>query len=289
MPDDIATLRLVPLFSKMDDAELSGIRAIMHPRDFAPGQVIIREGEVGDSFHVILQGNVEFLTMDGSGREIMLDEAGPGGFFGEMSMLTGEPRAARVRATDSVATLTLAREPFVDFLMKHPHASIDVLTVIGRRLHRADAMVRSMVSRNVNEVADEKMRGGQLIADWVAQMMGSWTFIIVQSIFLAVWVAINILQACHAIHWDEYPFVFLNLVLAFQASYAGPIIMMSQNRAGEKDRLANEIDHQVNQKAEMEIGLIMRRLDDLERGMHHLHQENCSLLRAALPAPSPTK
>lgn len=285
--NDIATLKLVPLFSTMDDRELSGIRAIMEPCDYAPGQVIIREGEIGDHFHIIAHGGVQFLTMDGGGQEIVLDEAGPGGFFGEMSMLTGEPRSARVRAVDRVTTLTLGRQAFFDFLMTHPHASIDVLTVIGRRLHRADAMVRQMVSRNVNKISDEKMTLGQRIADSVAQMMGSWFFIITQSLFLVFWVAINILQSLHKIHWDAYPFVFLNLVLAFQASYAGPIIMMSQNRSSEKDRLANEVDHLVNQKAEMEIGLIMRRLDDMERGMHHLHQEHCALLRAAVAPKTP--
>ena len=296
--DDVAKLKQVPLFSTMDDQELTGIRAIMEVNRFAPGQTIFREGELGTHFHVITDGNVEFTTNDASGAELVLDGAGPGGFFGEMSMITGEPRSARVKAVNAVTTLALDREEFLKFLMTHPHASIDVLTVIGRRLYRTDALLRKTVSKNVNEVVDERMTFGQRLADTGASIMGSWKFILWQSGLLAMWVIWNTIAGNHNAAlkkqrelqptavvghdwflWDEYPFIFLNLALSFQAAYAAPIIMMSQNRSSDKDRLAAEIDHRVNMKSEVEIGLIMRRLDDLERGMHHLHQEQCTLIR----------
>ena len=66
-------------------------------------------------------------------------------------------------------------------------------------------------------------------------------------------------------HWDPYPFILLNLTLSFQAAYAAPFIMMSQNRQASKDRIAAEIDHQVNAKAELEVGLLLKRIDDLEQ------------------------
>src|SRR5206468_7656489 len=106
---EIIELKKIPLFSTMDEQEIGAVRAIMAEEEFAPGQVILREGDAGDNFHVILEGNVEFLTQDASGQELVLDDAGPGGFFGELSMLTGEPRSARVRAVARVRTLVLAR------------------------------------------------------------------------------------------------------------------------------------------------------------------------------------
>src|SRR5258705_286297 len=105
--NDIDKLKQVPLFSTMDDQEIAGIRAIMDENTFAPGQVILREGEPGDNFHVILEGDVQFLTQDAGGGELVLDEATAGGFFGELSMLTGDPRSARVRAVAVVKTLSL--------------------------------------------------------------------------------------------------------------------------------------------------------------------------------------
>ena len=118
---------------------------------------------------------------------------------------------------------------------------------------------------------------GQRIADIVASNMGSWRFIIIQSCILVVWIALNI--TAYVERWDPYPFILLNLALSFQAAYAAPFIMMSQNRQSDKDRLAAEIDHQVNSKAELEVGLLLRRLDDLERQMHVNHREHQALLR----------
>ena len=284
---DIEDMKKVPLFANMDDQELAGVRAIMDENTFSPGQVIIREGEPGDNFYVIVNGEVQFLTQDAEGSEIVLDEAGAGGFFGELSMLTGEARSARVRAVTIVNTLALDRQEFHDFLMQHPHAAIDVLTVLGKRLHRTDELLRKSVSKNINKIEDDRMTFGQRLSDGFAAMMGSWRFIIWQSGILVIWVTWNAIAGIHNQNhpdhkwflWDEYPFIFLNLALSFQAAYAAPIIMMSQNRSASKDRLAAEIDHDVNTKAELEVNLIMRRLDDLERSIQYNHQEACSAIR----------
>ncbi len=102
---------------------------------------------------------------------------------------------------------------------------------------------------------------GQKIADRVAATMGSWRFIIIQSCILLVWVALNVTML--VAHWDPYPFILLNLALSFQAAYAAPFIMMSQNRQQEIDRQAAEGDHQVNLKAELEIELLHQKIDAL--------------------------
>ena len=260
--DHIAALRQVPLFSFMDDQEIAGIRAIMDTHTFRPNEVITQRGEHGDYFFVVVQGHVQFSMLDASGNELVVDEVGPGGFFGELSMLTGEPRSTRVQAMDTVTTVALDRAEFFSFLEAHPPAAIDVLKTLGQRLRHTDALLRQSVSRNVNVIADERLTFGQRVADGFATMMGSWPFIIIQSIILITWVTLNIMAWVR--HWDPYPFILLNLVLSFQAAYAAPIIMMSQNRQADKDRLAADIDHQINTKAELEIGLVLRRLENLE-------------------------
>lgn len=286
--DEIAALKAIPLFGGMDELELAGLRGIMGAETFAPGQTIIHEGDEGRRFYVILSGIVQYITSDANAQELVLDEEGSGGFFGELSMLTGEKRLIRVRAKDApVQTLSLDREQFHEFLMKHPHAGIDVLTALSHRLYRTDKLLRQSVTRSVNEEFEERLTFGQRIADGFANMMGSWGFIIIQSGILAIWVAWNAIAGVHnANHpeakwflWDEYPFIFLNLALSFQAAYAAPIIMMSQNRSAFKDRVSADIDHQVNVKAEMKTGLIMNRLDDIERSMHFLHAEQLRHMR----------
>src|SRR5205085_6706650 len=101
------------------------------------------------------------------------------------------------RAVDHVKTLALDRQEFMDFLMSHPHASIDVLTVISRRLYRSDMLLRQSVSKNVNELAEGQKTFGQRLSDGFASLMGSWRFIIWQSALLSVWVAYNGVATYH--------------------------------------------------------------------------------------------
>jgi uncharacterized membrane protein len=118
---------------------------------------------------------------------------------------------------------------------------------------------------NINQALAEGQTPGQRIADTLARVMGSWTFITVQSTVLAVWIVLNVIA--WRSHWDPYPFILLNLALSFQAAYAAPIIMMSQNRQAAKDRLMAEQDYMVNTKAEEEVKSIMRHLEQQDEAM----------------------
>jgi len=102
---------------------------------------------------------------------------------------------------------------------------------------------------------------GQRIADMVAATLGSWRFIIVQSALLVLWVTLNI--TAYVRHWDPYPFILLNLALSFQAAYAAPFIMMSQNRQQDVDRREAANDYRINVKAELEIELLHEKIDQL--------------------------
>ena len=108
----------------------------------------------------------------------------------------------------------------------------------------------------------EEQTLGARIADAVAQGMGSWTFIIAQSAIVIAWMVLNVLAFMY--HWDEYPFILLNLVFSTQAAYAAPIIMMSQNRASDRDRLQAEADYQTNLQAKKEIEQLMETLHQID-------------------------
>jgi uncharacterized membrane protein len=116
--------------------------------------------------------------------------------------------------------------------------------------------------RGVDNSSDaSRFTVGQKVADGVAASMGSWPFILIQSAILAVWIALNLVAFVR--HWDPYPFILLNLVLSFQAAYAAPFIMMSQNRQAAIDRLDAANDYKVNIKAELEIELLHQKIDEL--------------------------
>jgi len=152
-----------------------------------------------------------------------------------------------------------------------------VLIELGGRLHTMDGVLHHMVSRNVNDVDAENLTLGQRIADTVASTMGSLAFYHCPEHAAG---NLDYLNATPGSTTGTRTRSFCsNLMLSFQAAYAAPFIMMSQNRQSSKDRIAAEIDHQVNQKAELEVGLLMQRMNDLERGVAENQRELKEMLK----------
>jgi len=117
-------------------------------------------------------------------------------------------------------------------------------------------------SKNWHEKHTETLSFGNKIADAVANGMGSWTFIIIQTILVLVWMTLNLIGFIY--HWDAYPFILLNLLFSTQAAYAAPIIMMSQNRQSERDRIQAKADYETNLQAKLEIEQVTKILNLLE-------------------------
>src|SRR5205814_1497474 len=113
-----------------------------------------------------------------------------------------------------------------------------------------------------HEEHKETLSNGQRLADSVANGMGSWTFIISQTIFVILWMVLNFVGFMY--HWDVYPFILLNLLFSTQAAYAAPIIMMSQNRQSERDRVQAMKDYQTNVEAKLEIEELQLKLNSIE-------------------------
>jgi uncharacterized membrane protein len=113
-----------------------------------------------------------------------------------------------------------------------------------------------------HQLHQDSLEFGQRLADTVANGMGSWRFIIVQTLIVIVWMTLNAIG--FAFKWDVYPFILLNLVFSTQAAYAAPIIMMAQNRQSERDRTQADADYQTNCEAKIEIELLLQKLNSIE-------------------------
>jgi uncharacterized membrane protein len=116
--------------------------------------------------------------------------------------------------------------------------------------------------KNWHEKHVETLGFGSQLADAVAKGMGSWKFIIVQTVLVVLWMGLNLVAFVQ--HWDVYPFILLNLVFSTQAAYAAPIIMMSQNRQSDRDRLQAQADYQTNIEAKLEIEELTKKLNYIE-------------------------
>ena len=113
-----------------------------------------------------------------------------------------------------------------------------------------------------HEKHKESLGFGQRLADTVANGMGSWRFIIIQTILVVLWMGLNVVGFVY--HWDVYPFILLNLLFSTQAAYAAPIIMMAQNRQNERDRIQAQQDYQTNIDAKKEIEALQLKLNSIE-------------------------
>jgi uncharacterized membrane protein len=120
-----------------------------------------------------------------------------------------------------------------------------------------DSRIRTWHDRHVHS-----RTFGERMADVIAAGMGSWAFIIGQTVFIMLWIAVNL--AAWAYHWDPYPFILLNLLFSTQAAYAAPIIMMSQNRQTDRDRHQAEADYETNRRAKEEIEMLQKELARIE-------------------------
>jgi uncharacterized membrane protein len=123
-------------------------------------------------------------------------------------------------------------------------------------------MTNQNLTKTWHEKHHEQLSVSQKIADGVANSMGSWTFIIVQTLFVIVWMSINAMA--WALHWDPYPFILLNLLFSTQAAYAAPIIMMAQNRQNDRDRVQAMEDFKTNVDAKKEIEQLQSMLARIE-------------------------
>jgi CRP/FNR family transcriptional regulator, cyclic AMP receptor protein len=259
---DVAMIGEVPIFELMDDDERAAVAQMMDCRNFAAGETIFGFGDPGGEIFVLLSGRVEVFVESGDGEKIVLAENERGDVIGELSFLDGGRRSATAVAREETRTLSMHRDRLLEFIDNYPHAAMDLLTVVGRRLRATDDLLRTRVSRNVNVEEAERMTLGERVADKVATFGGSWTFIFIFAAVMLVWVTLNT-AAFFSNHFDPYPFILLNLFLSMIAAIQAPVIMMSQNRQSAKDRLKADADYEVNLKAELEVAQLHRKLDNI--------------------------
>jgi uncharacterized membrane protein len=167
--------------------------------------------------------------------------------------------------------LALERGPFVAFVEARPAVALGIMAELGERIRQVNLLMSRQVARDVLSEAEERLTFGQRVADRVASFGGSWPFLGLFGLGMSVWMGLNV---AHAVGFDPYPFILLNLVLSTLAALQAPIIMMSQNRQAAKDKLLAQNDYLVNLKAERGVEAllkqhaeIMYRLAQLQRAV----------------------
>lgn len=256
-------LAKIPIFEKLSSSDLEVVRTLWGPRGLSEGEVLFRKGDSGSSMYVIEEGSIEItVPVTNQKKEMRVSVMHEGEFLGELSLIDGLPRTATARALEPCRLLEMHREDFVRFLMERPAVAISMVSVIGSRLRETDELVTSLASKNVNVEIEGQLKFGDRLADKIAEFGGSWPFIIVFAVFVLGWITINAVQFLFR-PFDDFPFIFLNLILSVLAAIQAPLIMMSQNRAQKIDRLKSDLDYQVNLKSELLLQELHAKIDEV--------------------------
>ena len=282
MPCDPNELKHVPLFSLLDDDEIAVLAAQVDLKTFAPRQRIYKIGDPGDKAYVMVSGRARVSTVDEDGQEVTVDEPAVGEFFGFASMLEQTAHQTNAVALSETVCLEVDRHDIFTLLQQKPHAGMDMLSVLGHQFHAAQQLVRGRAARNPNEMIEAEATFPERVADGVANLGGSWTFIITFLVILTIYTIINVVLGKSA--WDPYPFILLNLILSMIAAIQAPVIMMSQNRQDTKDRLRGELDYDVNRRAAVQIqslaeklNLVVDKIDDIDEALRKSHRAATSV------------
>ena len=263
--NEAESLSRIPLFKRLTPQELEQLAEEVDQVQFSDDETIFNEQDKGDALYVVENGSVRIWVLDEDVKPVTLAELKDGEFFGELAVLDRGPRSTNATAIGQTTLHRLSSDDFQKFLMAHPDIAIDIICEIGARMRQTNQLVSQRATRNINVEMEERATLGARVADKVASFGGSWTFIFIYVSFLVLWMAINTFFLVHYGHgeegaqFDPYPYILLNLMLSMTAALQAPIIMMSQNRAAEKDRLAAEQDFKVNLKSELMLEELMRK------------------------------
>ena len=189
MPCDTQILKAVPLFSLLDDDELAILAEQTEVRTFSARQRIYKMGDPAGTAYVVISGAVQVTTIDQDQQDVVFEQPASGDFLGFASMLDGTAHQTTAIALEKTECIELDRHDILALVQQKPHAAMDMLTVLGQRLHAAQQLVRGRAARNPNELIEAEATFGERVADNVASFGGSWTFIITFLFLLMVYSA----------------------------------------------------------------------------------------------------
>ena len=261
-PDDLAQVQLLEL---LDDEERAELAAVVDIASIAANEIIFSAGDFGESMFVVRTGEVELFLKDTTGQKIVLDVAEENDIFGDLSMLDNRPRSATAVALLDTELIVLDRDDLLLLFQKKPDSALNMLAAMSAMLRKADKLLQTRVSRNVNDEMEEKLSTLQRIADWIAWFSGSMQFLIVNLVWFAVWIAINTLPLGVS-QFDPFPFGLLTMIVSLEAIFLSCFVLISQNRQSEKDHIRSDIEYEVNIQAEKEVAYLHEKMD-------HIHEQ----------------
>jgi uncharacterized membrane protein len=266
MPTHADMLAEVPFFSLLDDQERATLAEQLDILTAPAGRMLFQLGDPGGALYVVRKGAVELFCTNDEGEHLILERRGPGDFFGELGLLDGGSRSATAVVTQDLEALVVDRNDLEILFRLRPAAAMDILTASGRRLRETVNLLRNSVSRNVNDEAADNRTRVQKASDWISEFSGSIPFLLLHCVVFFLWIIDNVgpLRNTRIGGWDPYPFGLLTMSVSLEAIVLSVFVLLSQNRQAARDRVRNDIEYQVNLRAEREISHLHDKVDRLQ-------------------------
>ncbi len=256
-------LKDIPLFQLMEASERVELANQLELTHFQEGEHVFHFGDPGDAVYIIREGLVEAYFKNDTGERMLLEQAGPGEFFGELAFLEGGSRNASIVAVTATQAFRLTHKNFERFLQSHPRAAIQILAAMSRRLRQTVEQLRHTATRNVNIEEEDKRTLVQKAADGIAAFAGSIPFLCLHVAWFSSWIFANTIGIPGIPRFDPFPFGLLTLSVSLEAIFLSVFVLLSQNRQAAKERIRADVEYDVNLKAELEIGHLHEKLDRL--------------------------
>jgi uncharacterized membrane protein len=266
MPCEATMLADVELFEHLNDDDRANLAGAIDLRSLAAGDTLFKAGEPGEALSVVRSGEVELFIKDTAGQRIALAIAGAGEMFGELALLDSGPRTATAIAISDAELLELDRDDLLLLFQRSPAAALRLLAAMGRMTRKADELLKTRVSRNVNEEVEEHLSPIQRAIDWISWFSGSLWFLAFTTIWFAAWIVVNMVPV-GVPEFDPYPFGLLTMITSLEAIFLSCFVLISQNRQAEKDRVRSDIEYEVNIKAELEVAHLHEKTDRIHAEM----------------------
>ncbi|HEX8652788.1 MAG TPA: DUF1003 domain-containing protein [Pyrinomonadaceae bacterium] len=266
MPCEAALLSEIDFFDSLGEDDRAALAEVIDYQKIAAGETLFHAGEPGDSLFIVRSGEIELYIKDTVGQKIVLNVAAAGDMFGELALLDRGARTATAVALSESDLLVLDRDDLLLLFQKKPSAALHMLGVMSGMTRKADQLLRTRVSRNVNEEMQEHITPLQKVADWIAWFSGSMPFLFINMGWFIIWIGLNTLPLGFT-PFDPYPFGFLTMIVSLEAIFLSCFVLISQNRQAEKDRVRSDIEYDVNIKAELEVTHLHEKTDRIYEAM----------------------
>jgi CRP-like cAMP-binding protein len=278
---DEKLLRQIPLFALLDEDELHSLALQLDEKDYLKGQTVFKAGETGGAMYIVQSGQVEIFLFDNDGERITLGYVAPGDLFGEFSLLDNKPRSASAQAMENTRVVIVDQNDLSSLVKSHPAAALDMMAMLTQRIRESNTRVQERSIRNINqEIKEIPMKFGDRLADFLTQAASNVRFTYFSFIWFAVWILFNLGVIRGIATFDPFPFGLLTMVVSLEAIFLSLFVLISQDRQAKRDKIRNDIEYEVNLRAELEIRALANQVETLQEVLVE-HLSDLKSLQAA--------